>query len=349
MSAEAASSSFPQAKPLLRGLPFRQSREASRPEEPVAADAASQDLDKLLRPSRWTPGPKADPELRKVFGAIRANLSETRRLLVADTGRFTLRNEATENELAAVLGHEPEALVLDTAWELAGNLKRLNLRLGDEFYVAAQLEYERQRAAQAGKWHSWNTQFQRRELDQLAKAYASGAATIDQHKVAVERLTSLYLSREESGRDRGARAGLKAKLLNDLVLPFFGLLIALGVAVNYAAEGSFLPTMIMAACAGALGSMLSGVFKVRDQLVRLDELRGFIPAMRVQPFIGASAGLILWLVLDSKVIEVSSGSSATWSGIGLLAFVAGFSEPFFLGIVQRVAHVPDQAGDAKAK
>ena len=347
MSAEAASSSFPQAKPLLRGLPFRQSRKESRPEDAVAAEW--RDLDELLAPGRWVPGQEGDPELRKVFGVIRAQLSETRRLLVSTPGRLTLRNETTEDELTTILSQEPRALVLDTAWELAADLKRLNLRLGDEFYVATQLEYEQQRARQAGKWHSWNTQFQRRELNDLVKAYATGAATLDHHRVAVERLTSLYFSREEAGRNRGARAGLKAKLLNDLVLPFFALLIALGVAVNYAADGAFLPTMIMVACAGALGSMLSGVFKVRDQLVRLDELRGFIPAMRVQPFIGASAGLILWLVLDSKALEVGSGSSATWSGIGLLAFVAGFSEPFFLGIVQRVAHVPDQAEDSKAK
>jgi hypothetical protein len=346
MSAEAASPSFPQAKPLLRGMPFPQSKEESRPEEPPPA---AHDLDELLAPDRWRPHPTADPELRKVLGQIRANLSEARRLLASSTGRLTLRNETTESELVTVLRQDPGALVLDTAWELAGTLKRLNLRLGDEFYVAAQLEYEQQRAAQAGKWHGWTTHFKRRELEQLVKAYGSKKATIGDHKVAVERLTSLYLSREEAGRDRGARAGLKAKLLNDLVLPFFALLIGLGVAVNYASEDSFLPTMIMAACAGALGSMLSGVFKVRDQLVRLDELRGFIPAMRVQPFIGASAGLILWLILDSKALEVGSGSSATWSGIGLLAFVAGFSEPFFLGIVQRVAHVPDQADDSKAK
>jgi hypothetical protein len=346
MSAEAASPSFPEPISWRRSLPFPQSQEESRPEEPVVA--AQHDLSELLAPDRWVPHPKADPELRKVYGVIRAHLSEARRLLASSTGRLTLRNETTERELEAVLRQDPAALVLDTAWELAATLKRLNLRLGDEFYVAAQLEYEQQRAGQAGKWHGWNTQFQRPELDSLVKAYGSDKATIDDHKVAVERLTSLYLSREEAGRDRGARAGLKAKLLNDLVLPFFALLIGLGIAVNYAAEGSVLPTMIMAACAGALGSMLSGVFKVRDQLIRLDELRSFIPAMRVQPFIGASAGLILWLILDSEALEVGAGSSATSSGIGLLAFVAGFSEPFFLGIVQRVAHVPDPDKGAKA-
>jgi hypothetical protein len=347
MSAEAASPRFPWPTSRVRGPAFRQSRAERRPEEPEPLEVEL-DLEELLAADRWVPHPKADPELRKVHGVIRAQLSEARRLLASRPGRLTLRNEATERELEAVLRRQPAALTLDSAWELAATLKRLNLRLGDEFYVAAQLQYEQQRATQAGRWHGWSTRFQRRELDNLVKAYGSAKATIHDHKVAVERLTSLYLSREDAGRDRRARAGLRAKLLNDLVLPFVSLLVGLGIAVNYAAEDSFLPTMIMAACAGALGSILSSVFKVRDQLARLNELQGFRPAMRVQPFIGASAGVILWLILDSKALEVGAGSSASRSGIGLLAFVAGFSEPFFLGIVQRVAQVPDPEKGAKA-
>jgi hypothetical protein len=84
------------------------------------------------------------------------------------------------------------------------------------------------------------------------------------------------------------------------------------------------------------------VFKVRDQLTRLDELRSFGPAMRVQPLIGACAGLIMLLVLQSNAIAVTTKGSEPWRMQGLLAFAAGFSEPFFLGIVQRVAHVPDE-------
>jgi hypothetical protein len=72
--------------------------------------------------------------------------------------------------------------------------------------------------------------------------------------------------------------------------------------------------------------------------------------MRVQPIVGACAGLIVFLILDSKAIEPGAGGSVTWSGRGVLAFAAGFSEPFFLGIVQRVAVVSDrQPEDPQAK
>jgi hypothetical protein len=65
--------------------------------------------------------------------------------------------------------------------------------------------------------------------------------------------------------------------------------------------------------------------------------------MRVQALIGACGGMNLLLVLQSHAVSVGTVSDGI-SGWGLLAFVAGFSQPFFLGIVQRVAVVADKAG-----
>ena len=67
--------------------------------------------------------------------------------------------------------------------------------------------------------------------------------------------------------------------------------------------------------------------------------------MRVQPLIGACSGLILFLVLRTHAVSLGA-VSASLSGSGLLAFAAGFSEPFFVGIVQRVAVVPDKPAPA---
>jgi lipopolysaccharide export LptBFGC system permease protein LptF len=195
------------------------------------------------------------------------------------------------------------------------------------------------------QWHGWNAHFEAGELRELLDVYRSRRPTVAEHAQAVDRLTLLYLMREEAGRDRRARAALKYQYLTRLAPVLLVLLVGLGVAVNFATKGNFLETILLTACAGALGSTLSGVFKVRDQLVRLNELRGFWPAMRVQPIVGACAGLIVFLILDSKAIELGAGSSVTWSGRGVLAFAAGFSEPFFLGIVQRVAVVSDRQAE----
>jgi hypothetical protein len=54
----------------------------------------------------------------------------------------------------------------------------------------------------------------------------------------------------------------------------------------------------------ALGATLSGIFRVRDRFENAD--------------------------------------GAPWAATGLLTFIAGFSEPLFLGLVQRIAVVPDK-------
>jgi hypothetical protein len=101
----------------------------------------------------------------------------------------------------------------------------------------------------------------------------------------------------------------------------------------------------VAASAGALGATLSGTFRVRDRLIELDDLRSFWPAMRVQPLIGATAGLVTLFVLETGAVELGAKQTASWAALALFTFVAGFSEPFFLGLVQRVAVIPDkQAG-----
>jgi hypothetical protein len=296
-------------------------------------------LEELLAPERWLPPRRPNPELRKVLGVVQAHLGETRRLLALPR-RGVTRNAAVQ-ELVSLVQRDVRRLSVDGAWELAGALKRLNLRLGDQAYLRSRLEYERNRSRTRGHWHNWGEHFHGGELKQLLDVYRAGRPTTAQRAHAVDRLTFLYLMREEAGRDRRARGALKCLYLSRLALMLVALLAGLGVAVNIATPGGFWKTVVLSACAGALGSTLSGVFKVRDQLVRLDELRGFWPAMRVQPFVGACAGLIVFLVLESDAISFGSAQPVGSAAIGLLAFAAGFSEPFFLGIVQRVAVVPD--------
>ena len=84
--------------------------------------------------------------------------------------------------------------------------------------------------------------------------------------------------------------------------------------------------------------------KQLGEVRELDDLRSFWPAMRVQPLVGATAGLIVLLVIETGTLDVG-GESGSWAGRALVAFVAGFSEPFFLGLVQRVAVIPDKRSE----
>jgi hypothetical protein len=337
MSADAVRLTFPQSGSRLRLWGLLRRRSGTKL-EPVAARPL--ELTELLAPERWAPEGRVDAELRKSLGVIQSHLSETRRLLAVAKAAAPLRDASALRELTSLVQRNVPKLDIDSAWDLAGALKRLNLRLADCEFVTSRLEYE-QRRASARQWHGWNSHFDAGELAALLKVFGLRTATLADHARAVDRLTFLYLQREEAGRDRRARAALKRRYLTLLTPVMLFLLAGFTLAVNVATGGSIWETLLLALCAGALGSTVSGIFKVRDQLVRLDELRSFGPAMRVQPLIGACAGLMLFLVIQSHTDALGSANSGGWSGLGLLAFVAGFSEPFFLGIVQRIAVVSD--------
>jgi hypothetical protein len=332
MSANAVPVALPQPslwRALLRRFRLRAEREPELPGgDPL--DSIQPALDRRIR-RRYI-----DPELRKVLGVIKAQLSETRRLSGLHEGVTPLKNPAALRELATLLHRDVSKLKLDGAWELAGDLKRLNLRFADREYMTSQLEYERRRATREGHWHGWNAHFDEHELKLLRNAFTLREPTLAHHARAVDRLTFLYHKREEAGRDRRARAELKKLFLNVLAGLLLVLLAGFVVAANFTTGGKVWEALLLAVCAGALGSTLSGIIKVRDQLDRLEELRSFRPAMRVQPLIGACAGAILLLALRSHAVSFGSTSSG-WEGVGLIAFVAGFSEPFFLGVVGRVA------------
>ena len=271
---------------------------------------------------------------------LRAELGEARRLLAKKTGGDAHRTRADEREVRALVLEDTPTSV-DSAWEFVGALKRLNLRLGDQSYVAGLLEHESAHTHDATHWHTWDEHFPKSELRRLLAAYRAGHATPAQKALAVERLTFLYLKRAEAGRNRRAVAALKRLYLGRLALALLALLVALRRR-DFTAHDDLWRSFTLAACAGALRSTLSGVLKLRDHLVKLDELRGFWPAMRVQPLVGASAGALVFMILSSNAVSIGTLSAEAWSSPGLLGFVTGFSEPFFLGLVDRVAVIPDR-------
>jgi uncharacterized membrane-anchored protein len=94
--------------------------------------------------------------------------------------------------------------------------------------------------------------------------------------------------------------------------------------------------------AGATGATVASAFRLRDALARLSALRTFWPAFALQLALGAAAGLFLWTVLESRFVDVGPDGE-DWAIAVALAFVAGFSEPFVLKTVERIAGGSDGA------
>jgi hypothetical protein len=298
----------------------------------------SRSLDELLR-APWAAPRRANPELVKIMGFVRDEVGEASRL------------RAKRKQLDATVEHDLKAALetadirsIDRGWEVWGALKRLNLLLGDRSYIAGLLEHERAHVHDETHWHTWDQHFDPRELHRLLTAYRKAPrVSPSQRATAVDRLTALYLKRAEAGRNRRTRAAVKELYLNRLAAALLVILVCLAASADMSSTRSLWREFLVAACAGALGSTLSGVLKLRDRLVKLDDLRAFRAAMRVQPVVGASAGALVFILLSSHAVAVNNLDPAIWSSPGLLGFAAGFSEPFFIGLVDRIAVIPDKS------
>jgi hypothetical protein len=108
----------------------------------------------------------------------------------------------------------------------------------------------------------------------------------------------------------------------------------------------------IAAFAGAIGGVLSGFIKLRDQIKALSDLRSYRAAMQAQPFVGATIGALFYLLIVSGVLGIDIKKAdqtglPSWSLLAIYCFFAGYSEPFFLRVVQRVAGTADKQSEAK--
>ena len=304
------------------------------------ADISPATLDELLAPARWQRN-VGSPELKKALGYLQGAIADARRLLAVPPDSLSLRTDAIEARFRDVLDQPVDSLTIDSAWELYGQVKAMLPLLANGDYIAAQLDYEAQRVKDGSRWHGWNQHFGKDELAQMRSNYRKRQPNETLHRQAAEKLSFLYTQRTEAGRDRRARAGQKCRYLNALAPALLALQAALVIAIGYFAADDVLKAVAVAGTAGALGATLSGTMRIRDDLRDLDDLRSFWPAMRVQPLVGATAGLVVLLLMESGTLDIGSDDSGHWAGRALLAFTAGFSEPFFLGLVQRVAVVPD--------
>jgi hypothetical protein len=297
-------------------------------------------LEQLLAVERWRPT-RVEPELRKALAYVEQVVTEARQRIVATTLAAPTGMDAVKNELRELL--RGDCTSIDDAWELYTALKKALVLIRDPSYLGMLLEREAVRNLATDKWHRWADHFPLAELAKLRRDLATASAADPAVDHAINRLSFLYDKRAEAGRDRRARAAEKRRALNRLAPMLFALLLGFGAAIELVNTGGGIwRDVLLATTAGALGSMLAGILKLRDQLNDLDDMRAFWGTIRVQPFVGATAGLIVLLIVQSGLLKFGGTEPADWSVRALIAFLAGFSEPFFLGLVQKVAVVPDR-------
>ena len=164
-------------------------------------------------------------------------------------------------------------------------------------------------------------------------------------------LLSAHTRLQRAGAYERARAALRAKYLRLAG----GVLIGL-VAISWIVAWRVSPdreegTISLCALAGALGGALSGARSLRDSR-RIQETRIFQTWWWVQPVVGAAVGLFVYALLASSVLTLpgsDSADAATEAAARIVyAFLAGFSEPWILGIMDRLGGTADRAATAAA-
>jgi hypothetical protein len=339
-------------------------------------------LTRLSRPKRWwqKASGESDPELLQVCAIIYNHLGEAQRLLTERAADQSGDAERIGRRLLALLGKgRAHADNIHAAWALAGSLEHMLLLLGDDNYIITRLESERERE-QKKLPGSWSEYLPVETLDGLLEKYKPGDAT-GQRARAVESLVFLYARRIGYMRTLRASEEIKGDYLNRLTFVLTILLLLMietiylassttavallsrGVLQNlwsvvtlnfkFDFAGPNVMSALVAAMTGAVGSTLSGFYKLRDATDGIPTLRAFRSAMRAQPFVGATVGVLLMLLIMSGILTgvFSVGGADTkqhieWLPLAVYCFIAGFSEPFFLGVVQRVAGAADKKAQA---
>jgi hypothetical protein len=285
------------------------------------ADRANEVVE-LLADKRWNrPRHLRSPEYRKNLDRVYTAIRDAERL--RRTGDLKSHHDE-QLERLLLFSDELTALNSDALGLMLESVDQVLVDAGDNKLLDALLaiEYARDKEEREDPVPTWSTVHRDARPTDLADKK--------------ERLSKLLRVRHSIYTLRRAREGTRATrlvwlapILTVLVLAFIGL-------TTWVADDASWGEGLLVAVTGAMGATLAAAFKLRDALARLGDLRTFWYAFAPQVPLGAVAGLFLWIVLESGVVEVA-GTGEDWAVAVALAFVAGFSEPFLLKTVERVA------------
>jgi len=284
------------------------------------------------RHRRWLFNPGQRKELERI-GATLGALMEVEQ---------ASPSEARRNEIDRIIEADPVHLDEIRTTEVLTELKKMLVRVADPYVVYAMAKDE---ARWTNKTTSWLT------LDQLFSDKSPGLTDFENgqtpsdeqiratrrrlYQLLVARLDDIQVHRERTDRRKWNLINLSVILLA-LLLPLWAAASALGF-----------PVLLIASLAGMLGAALSGTIKARDTLVRASDIQAFSQSLPAQLLVGGASGLALATFLQAKLVTISGLDLSVWQGVAAVGFVAGFSEPWFLGTVRKIgslgAALPDDS------
>jgi hypothetical protein len=331
MSASPGADSMPEVSPTLHGDTFHDrspnSRDPDRPERYRANHW-------------WQKGEQA--EYRKLMAHIFVLRKRARQLLDADSGAWAAMVRNTLSDRSWTCVEKTDKDTNESAHEYADALEELIPLIANEAYINAVWQYELAQSKESEDvtlTSLFNSSIPTEPDKENAMIGTLESPVIGNSAVMAQALRLLVQKRA----DRMRHVRLMNRLRRFYFLRLAGLIVAILILVIFAViwqtpdgnpASSTIWEILMAFGLGALGGTLSSTLKIRD-IGELSSFRNVATFLWMQTLVGASFGFVAWLILFSGIVVVGS-SDTSWGIRAVVAFVAGYSEPFVLGVLNKV-------------
>ena len=286
----------------------------------------------LKKPSLW-------PVKRKVYKMIINRLEIARSSIFDQNKQLT---ESDENRILDILyamdvtkQRPGKSLAESPAWDIADSLKELLPRIASDSYLYSALIEEKKRV---NKDFQWKDYFDEHSLNKHISSYESDALTFNRD-LAADRLITLYRLRSDAGRHNRARDGVRTRYLKYMgILLSIGVLVVVGLWYLGTIYQEFWLQLLIVAISGAIGAILSRAMKLRD-LSLIVELKAARSTLFSQASFGCILAVIVLLILKTKIITIAGFDMDTpnLSILFIIGLISGFSEPFALGIMEKIS------------
>jgi hypothetical protein len=303
---------------------------------------------------------RREVERRGVLGELLDHLATMARLIGADG----LVGNELEQRICGCLERVQHLLPAgtkasldrETARELPTELCCMLLEVaastGRLDYLETRLEEEQRREQLEASMLRWSDLLDPMELAVLREGLAradAGAPQEESDRIAhraVEMLATLYQARNHADREQRAHDRVRDARLQWVTRWLLQLLVLAGalLVVAFGLDGSVRQVgwlddavrVVLVIVVGGLGGALSGTRRLLGVPLLRGQLDRFQAAFRGQVVVGGTLGLVALLLFEAGSLPTFPVTSGVPSivPVTIYAFIAGFSEPFALGVVQ---------------
>ena len=297
---------------------------------------------------------KHKPVLAKTLERMRDYLE----VLLSSSKELTTENERAARAIWLDSLQKLDHPKIEAAFDIEADLRASLPELAGDDYTYMCLQREKQRLTQGRSGsdsdHFWTAHFPESELDKFLNNFGEADRKFQDpqaREAAIGRLVELYKQSHHELRRNRARAAQAGQYLWTLcgalgvllvvVLAFLGAAQAINRPILAEAHWIELVALGVAMLAGAVGGFLGLMFRFRDANGRIRDLLSDHDVRWIQPAMGAAMALAVVLIARSGLITIGGHPTQAASLVALaaLGFVAGFSEPVFFGVVDRLAGV----------